>query len=188
VTEKPTFGIEGAIQAPQVVYVNTTQIVLTRDRLRECLRNAMDCNGKRDRWMIPLGILVPIMATLVTTSFTKRFGIAASEWGATFIFAGLLDLGWLVYALMRRGRPRTIDSIIEDLTKDSNQVEIKVWPIGEGPTSHEVPANARHRSSRLAVIARSGHPSFQEKIRQASQFARIHFSSAPAVKPSGPQP
>jgi hypothetical protein len=171
VSEKP-FDKDGKIPAPRVVYVNTTQIMLTRDRLGECLRDAMDCNSKRDRWLIPLGILVPIVATLATTSFTRRFGIDGGDLQGVFASAGLFDLGWLLYALIRRGRRRTVDSMIEDLTKDAAQVEIAVRRVGEEPAADKAPGNVQ-RSSWLTVIAHAGRWFFQSKIRQPGQSAQI---------------
>lgn len=145
--EKPRLSAEGAILAPQEVRVfPRTEYVLTEAELKEIVGNAMDCNGKRDRWMIPLGTLVPVVAALATTSFAERFGIPASEWWALFVLSGLLNLGWLLYTLMRRGRRTTVDSIIEDLRKRSQAAEITVQPIevkllAEQRPAEEVPAH-----------------------------------------------
>ena len=157
------FDAEGKVLAPQVVYVNTTQITLNRDKLGQILQDAMDCNSKRDRWLIPLGILVPIVATLATTSFTKRLGLGGGDWQGVFATSGLFDLGWLLYALIRRSRPRTVDSIIEDLIKDAERVKKEARPIGKESTADEVPRNVRRRSSLLTVIAHAVRSFFQSK-------------------------
>jgi hypothetical protein len=160
--EKPRLSAEGAILASQEVrYILSTPYMLTEPEVREIARNVIDFSGKRDRWMIPLGILVPIAAALATTSFAETFGIPASDWWALFVLSGLVDLGWLICTLVQRSRSTTIDSIIEDLRKRSQTAEITVRPIevklpAEQRPAEEVPAHSARRPRRLAAIACAG--------------------------------
>jgi len=87
---------------PSIVYANTEQevIIVTRDRIHLCLQVAMDRIGKRDRWMVPLGVLVPLVLAVTTTTFTKRFGIGGGEWETVFVMFIVFTAAWLVYSLV----------------------------------------------------------------------------------------
>jgi len=84
----------GVLNKPQEV------IIVTRDRIHLCLQVAMDRIGKRDRWMVPLGVLVPLVLAVTTTTFTKRFGIGGGEWETVFVMFIVFTAAWLVYSLV----------------------------------------------------------------------------------------
>lgn len=178
--EKPRLSAEDAILAsPEVRYIpSVPPYMLTEAEVREIARNVMDCSGKRDRWMIPLGTLVPIVAALATTSFAETFGIPASDWWALFVLSGLLNLGWLTCTLVQRRRSTTVDSIIEDLRKRSRTAEITVRPIevklpAEQRPAEEVPAHGAQSPAPAGRyrVRRAAHSS--RKKRQADQFVQL---------------
>ena len=99
---------------------------------------------------------MPIVVALVTTSFVPRFGIDASVLEASFVVSGLLDVAWLVYEWRRRGKPRTADSLIDDLVNGANRVEITVRPSGRellAAPAEVRPGHVRRQRKWLAVIA-----------------------------------
>ena len=164
-TDKPPFDEDGAIPEPEVVYVRTQKIVVNKDRLRASLQDAVDDNRKQQGWQIPLGILVPIAGMLTTTSsFSARFGIGASWWGAIWVVSGFAVFAWLIRSLLRRGKPRTVDSIIEDLERDSNHVEIMVRHLGKellAAPAREAPNKVQRRRTWFTIIACAWRSFFQ---------------------------
>jgi hypothetical protein len=73
---------------------------------------------KKRNWIAPLGILVTIIVTLVTSDF-KNVGLNAATWQSMFIIAGLISLGWLVYCVKEAWQSKDIEDIIDELKKDS---------------------------------------------------------------------
>ncbi len=74
--------------------------------------------GQRDRWMVPLGVLVPLILAVTTTSFTKRFGIGGGEWETAFVMLIAFTALWLIYALRVRGKAVSVDSIVDELCEN----------------------------------------------------------------------
>jgi len=50
--------------------------------------------------MVPLGVLVPLVLAVTTTTFTKRFGIGGGEWETVFVMFIVFTAAWLVYSLV----------------------------------------------------------------------------------------
>ena len=129
--------------APTVVYINTKQevIVVTKDKLHLCLQGAMDRMGIRDRWMVPLGVLVPLALTLSTTSFDERFGVAGTGWATVFIMLTLFTVAWLGYTLIRRPRSVSISSLVEELAKNPVPLDTaKATAVIGSPLAEPAPA------------------------------------------------
>ena len=116
--EQGPFSIE--TMAPVVIYKNTDQelIIVTRDKLQLCMQKMIDRMAARDRWMVPLGVLVPLILALVTTSFTERFKVSGVAWEAIFVMLILFTLCWLLRAVRQRGKAITVDAIVEELAKN----------------------------------------------------------------------
>ncbi len=118
---RDSVDINNIVATPtNVVYANTEQevLVITRDKLHLCLQRAFRQTAERDRWLIPLGVLVPLVLAVVTTGFTKRFGIGGGEWETVFVMLIVFTTVWLLHALFQRGKSMTADQIIEDLAKN----------------------------------------------------------------------
>jgi hypothetical protein len=160
------FDLTGVIPTSRVVYVNTdeTLVVVNRDRLELYLQESLDRMGKRDRWMVPLGVLVPLGLTVATTSFTKRFGIGGAEWETTFVLLSLFTIGWLICMLKKRGRSITARSMIEDLT-NSTPVRMQVFPVAEVVKSADASPCHPPRPS----ISETGHAVNPGTIRRVSR-------------------
>jgi hypothetical protein len=166
-----TDNAEGANQAfdssgaviPKTIYANSGEelILVRKNALQLLLQEKVERIGKRDRWLVPLGILVPLVLALATTNFAQRFGIGGDEWETIFIVLFLLDLLWLAYEVRQRGRPVTANSIVEELEKGC--VEIETLPIsrkhilsGESDTlqTHTHPQLVRNRWLTLVQTCR----------------------------------
>ena len=102
------------------VYQNVSQkfIITTEDKLRLCLSEHLKQLEKKRSWVAPLGILITIIVTLVTSNF-KKVGLDAATWQAIFIIAGLIALGWFIYSVKEAWQSEKIEDIIDELKKDS---------------------------------------------------------------------
>ena len=102
------------------VHANVAQdlIITTKDRLKLCLIEHRELQQIKQAWAVPLGILAPIVLTLVTADFKRMLGIEGDTWRAIFIVFGAISLFWLVRDAVRAFRKPAvgIDAIIEELT------------------------------------------------------------------------
>jgi len=98
------------------VHWNVAQevITITEDKLKLCLSQYLKRAEKKRGWATPLGILLPIVLTLVTTTF-KDFGLDAATWRAMFIIGGLLTFFWLVKSLSDALRALDMNDLVRQL-------------------------------------------------------------------------
>ncbi len=73
---------------------------------------------KKRGWVTPLGILLAVIAMLITTNF-KDAGLDAATWKAFFIIAAILLFVWLIYSVIEALRSEKIEDIIGELKKHS---------------------------------------------------------------------
>jgi hypothetical protein len=165
------FDLKGVIQTSTIIYDNTREelIIVSKDKLQLCLQDNMDRMGKQDRWMAPLGVLVPLVLTAVTATFTERFGIAGDVWEAIFVLLGVLAMWWLIYALKQRGKSVTAASIVEELTK--NPTVISASP------SVDV-SNQNIGSNEYDSIGRNDNPQSSTRMTQSIASRNVMESSA----------
>lgn len=102
------------------IHSNVSQnvIITTEDKIELCLRDYQEELRRQRDWIAPTGILLTILAALVTTEFKDFLSIPGQSWQILFL-AGLVSTSvWLVITAVRafqcRGRG-TIKSIIEKL-------------------------------------------------------------------------
>jgi amino acid transporter len=102
------------------VYQNVSLkvIIITEDKVRLCLSEHLKRMEKRGSWITPLGLLISIIVTLVTSDF-KNVGIDAATWKALFIITGLISFGWLIYSIKEAWQSAKIEDIIDELKKGS---------------------------------------------------------------------
>jgi len=73
---------------------------------------------RRRSWIAPLGIVVTIVVTIVTSTF-KDVGLSADTWYAIFIIVGFLSFVWLVWSIKEVLKSEKIEDIVEELKKGS---------------------------------------------------------------------
>jgi hypothetical protein len=110
VTDKPKIGNEksGFKPDPSLLqgakfHDNITQVYIrtTEDKLRNHLRDFKDGQSIITKWSIPLGLVISLGATLLTTTFTDKFDRPASFWEALFTFAFMASAFWLVVSIIK---------------------------------------------------------------------------------------
>lgn len=102
-------------------HINATQegIITTEDKVRLCLNEHLRHMEKKQAWIAPLGILLTIVLTLITTDFKGALGLDASTWRALFIVAAILCAFWLASAVWQALHSVESDDIVEMLKKGS---------------------------------------------------------------------
>lgn len=76
-------------------------IVISDDKLHIILTNCLGSITKLNQWATPLGILVTLAVTMLTTSF-KAFILSASVWEAIFWIITILNVAWLIKSIPYR--------------------------------------------------------------------------------------
>ena len=102
------------------VHGNTAQelVLITVDRLRLRLVEHSDTIRRRNSWLAPVGIFVPVLVALLTAEF-QHVVFSPHTWKAVFIIVGALSFGWLLYELWRTWHAPSMDDLIEKI-KNSN--------------------------------------------------------------------
>lgn len=119
-TSIDTASIASQLVNVERVHINVSQevIITTEDKVRLCLSEHLKRMEKKRGWIAPLGILMAIVLTLVTTTF-KEFGLSAATWQAIFIVGAVLSGVWLVWSIREAQRSQKIEDIVAELKKDS---------------------------------------------------------------------
>lgn len=118
-----TGSIENLIKVYKV-HLNLSQevIITTEDKIKLRLSEHLKRMEKRKSWIAPLGILLAITVTLVTSSF-KDVGLNSATWKAIFIITGVISFGWLMYSVWEACHSKKMIDIISELKKDSTSME-----------------------------------------------------------------
>jgi hypothetical protein len=84
--------------AETTVIRNTAQvnIEVTEDKVRHAIRDFQEGYSRRKSWLTPFGIMVSLFATLVTTTFTEKYGKPACFWEALCDFAIVACIIWIL--------------------------------------------------------------------------------------------
>jgi hypothetical protein len=106
-------------------HVNVTErgIVTTEAKLRACLSNHLGRMETRRAWLAPLGLLVPIVITLLTSKF-EDYLLSPATWQAIFILGGVGSFIWLIIAIVQSVRSATRDDIVGEITKGSQVFDV----------------------------------------------------------------
>lgn len=105
------------------LHLNVSQevIITTEDKIRLCLSEHLKRIEKRRAWLAPLGILIAIVLTLITSSFKENvLNLTADTWHAIFIIAGLMCLVWLIRSVVEALKSVKIEDVVGQLKKSSH--------------------------------------------------------------------
>lgn len=104
------------------IHVNITQklIIITEDKLHICLSKNLEKIEKKRVWIAPLGILITILVTLLTSAF-QDFIIPAATWHAIFIIVAFLSFIWLLISLNQARQSIEIEDVIGELKQSSER-------------------------------------------------------------------
>ncbi|MGW5098953.1 hypothetical protein [Streptomyces sp. NPDC004100] len=122
-TIAPQPGIQVSVPTTHV-YMNTQQevIIVTKDKARLCLHDALGNMRKKDAWVAPFGILISIGFSLLTSDFKKVIGVSADGWKTVFIVAGAISLFFLLKALWNMRRSVEVEDVVRRLSESPTSV------------------------------------------------------------------
>jgi len=101
----------------QRVDTNLSQeiIVITVDKVRLCLRDAVDNMERNKAWQTPAGISVTIIVIFPASTFQDFIGISKDTWKALFIAAAVFFFIWLVRCIPRIRKSPSVEDIVNRL-------------------------------------------------------------------------
>lgn len=104
------------------LHVNVSQnfIITTEDKIRICLDKHLKKAERKHNWIAPMGILLAVIATLVTASF-QDFIFEAEVWKSLFVIVAVAAFFWLLFALKHAHNAVSSDEIISELKSNSVQ-------------------------------------------------------------------
>ena len=118
--EAGAFGNTESIEV-KIVHGNLAQelIMITVDRLHLRLIEHSSAIRKKNSWLVPLGIFVPVLISVLTADF-KNFILADATWEALFVLIGIASFIWFLYELHSVKESPSINDLIEKI-KESDQ-------------------------------------------------------------------
>jgi K+-sensing histidine kinase KdpD len=107
------------------VHLNVSQevIITTEDKVQLCLSKYLKRMERKQSWITPLGIVLAIALTLVTSSF-RDIGLDAATWRAIFILGGIISIFWLVWSIKEAFQSKKIGDVVAELKK-GGQIKTK---------------------------------------------------------------
>lgn len=101
-------------------------LIVTDDKVKLWLIDNLKYVERKLRWIIPLGILIPIALTFCTCSFNvTALGVPGANWEAFFFILGLIAIIWFIYEviwiiiMVYRKKALTIDKMVHRLKEES---------------------------------------------------------------------
>lgn len=109
----------GQVQSNQItvgsIHTNTEQtlIQITEDKLRLALIGHLGKLELKNRWQVPLGVLLALVPVLLTSEFKDVAWIDKATWKAFFMFASVAAVIWLIVSLRWAFGSATLDNLVE---------------------------------------------------------------------------
>ena len=100
-------------------------IVITADKARLCLRDAVDNMERSRAWHTPAGIPATIVAIFPVSSFQDFLGVPKDTWRALFFAAALFFGGWLLRSVLKVRKSPSVEDIVNRLRSADSPVAIK---------------------------------------------------------------
>lgn len=111
--------VEQLVSVDRIAFnVSQSVVVTTEDKIRLALDAYLKGARRRSEWIAPLGLLVAVLATLITATFNDLM-LSADTWKAIFVLVGTGAFLWLVKALFGLREKSTVDDLIEELKASS---------------------------------------------------------------------
>jgi len=93
-------------------------IISTEDKIELCLMKHLGDLENKSGWITPFGLLLTVILTFLTTNF-KEWYLSKEAWQAVFLIAGAIFLGWLIIAVIKAWRTKSVKDILEEIKKSS---------------------------------------------------------------------
>jgi len=120
-----------------------TTLQFSEEKLKNWLYRNIKKFESRHSWKIPLAILLPLIFTLVTSSFKGAFGIEADVW---MVLCILIIIGvsiWLIILLIKLPKLKSPDDLVAELKKE---LVVKIQP---SSIEKEKASTSKHEYSKI---------------------------------------
>lgn len=97
-------------------------IISTEDKIELCLMKHLSDLEQKNQWITPFGLLLTVILTFLTTDF-KEWIFPKEMWQAVFFIAAVIFLGWLLIAIRRAWRIKTVKDILAEIKKSSIKLD-----------------------------------------------------------------
>ena len=124
--ESSQFRFDPALLEGCEFHDNVSQIYIrtTEDKLRNILRDFKEAYSTKYAWTVPLGLCISFLATILTATFTDKYGCSKDFWEALFTFMCIGSFIWFVVsgcnALGRRNETK-VQHIIDRIKNSVQQ-------------------------------------------------------------------
>ena len=95
-------------------------LMISESKVKLCLKDNIDHMESRKAWQAPAGIAFTIFITLLTSNFKDKF-LPSATWQALFILVGLLSIFWLLVALYKAPKFKSVNDIVGELMPPTNE-------------------------------------------------------------------
>lgn len=100
--------------------LSQTVIITTEDKIKLCLLNHLKGLQEKNSWVTPSGLIITIILAFLTTNF-KDWIFSKYVWQAFFNIITIAFFIWLIVAVIKAFRAKSIDDIIEEIKKTDVQ-------------------------------------------------------------------
>lgn len=94
-----------------VTNISQEYLITTIDKVKLCLLEHQGDLRAQSGWILPTGIFIPVVATLVAAQFNDFLGLSAAVWNAIYLLAAFISGVWLLNALRKAWRSRKRGSV-----------------------------------------------------------------------------
>jgi hypothetical protein len=101
------------------IHGNQTQemVFVPVDRLQNILNDHASDVRHGSEWHTPAATSLAVVATLLTATFQDAFGLKAAFWHALFALLFLASVGWLIAALVRRRKAKSVAELVDEIKR-----------------------------------------------------------------------
>ena len=117
-------GVENLVVGGLSTHSNLNQrlVYLYENTIRICLMKNIQKLEDHRAWQTPLGILLTIVITFLTTDF-KNWLFSKDTWQAIFLILGGMNFIWLIRTLFVMPKQVTVDEIINELIPAGTEIK-----------------------------------------------------------------
>jgi predicted phage tail protein len=98
--------------------VSQEVVEITTDKLRIILSQHIKKIERQKEWQTALGILLALVASLITAEFKTVFGVEAGVWKSLFILGAVASGVWLLLCAFRLLNRQDVEGLIRRITNE----------------------------------------------------------------------
>jgi len=169
--------VESNFSVQQKMYIETpTMIQISEEKLKNWFLKYRKRLEIRHSWKIPLGILVPLIFTIMTTNFKDILGIKASNIRIVWIVVIFIIIIWLIKSIINSLKSENIDKIVRELKREL-QEKISLRDVE--------PKRSNYMKEKTKVRIDKGIPVEKSEISQIESEEEFKYMIIKAVHNAG---